>query len=99
MEYILKSTIALEFIKKSPVTGSYKGMRYRLMKDADEIEVCIWPEPYNFIKTADELKQYNRFPLSAEGKRHRVRDPGGTVRPQRHHFPALPADGRNQAYD
>ena len=68
MEYILTSTISLEFIKKSPVTGSYKGMRYRLMKAGDEIEVCIWPEPYNFLKTADELKQYSLFPLSAEGK-------------------------------
>ena len=68
MEYILKSSIALEFIKKEPMTGSYKGMRYRLSRSGDEIEACIWPEPYNYIKTADELKQYNRFPLSADGK-------------------------------
>ena len=68
MEYILKSSIALEFIKKEPMTGSYRGMRYRLFRSGDEIEACIWPEPYNYIKTADELKQYNRFPLSADGK-------------------------------
>ena len=58
MEYILKSSIALEFIKKEPMTGSYRGMRYRLSRSGDEIEACIWPEPYNYIKTADELKQY-----------------------------------------
>lgn len=64
----MKSSIALNFIKKEPMTGSYKGMRYRLSKSGDEIEVCIWPEPYNYIKTSDELKQFNRFPLTAEGK-------------------------------
>ena len=68
MEYILRSSIALNFIKKEPVTGSYKGMRYRLSNAGEEIEACIWPEPYNYIKTADELKQYSRFELSEEGK-------------------------------
>ena len=68
MDYIPNNTIALNFIKKEPVTGSYKGMRYRLMKSGDQIEVCIWPEPYNFIKTKEEHKQYNSFPLTEEGK-------------------------------
>ncbi len=68
MEYIENSSISLNFIKKEPMSGSYKGMRYLLRKSGDDIEVCIWPEPYNFLKTAEELKQYNRFPLTAEGK-------------------------------
>lgn len=68
MEYIEKSSISLNFIKKEPMSGSYKGMRYVLRKASDEIEVCIWPEPYNFLRTAEELKQYKLFPLSAEGK-------------------------------
>lgn len=69
MEYILKTSVSINFIKKEPVTGSYKGMRYRLMNNGEGmIEACIWPEPYNFFKTKDELKQYNTFPLDADGK-------------------------------
>ena len=68
MEYIEKSSISLNYIKKEPMSGSYKGMRYLLRKSSDDIEVCIWPEPYNFLKTSEELKQYNRFPLNQEGK-------------------------------
>lgn len=68
MEYILKSSISLNFIKKEPMSGSYKGMRYVLRKAGDDIEACIWPEPYNFLKTAEELKQYKHFALTAEGK-------------------------------
>ena len=68
MEYVENSSISLNFIKKEPMSGSYKGMRYVLRKSGDEIEVCIWPEPYNFLKTADELKQFKTFELSAEGK-------------------------------
>lgn len=68
MEYVENSSISLNFIKKEPMTGSYKGMRYVLRKSGDEIEVCIWPEPYNFLKTADELKQFKTFELSSDGK-------------------------------
>ena len=68
MEYILKSSIALNFIKKEAMTGSYKGMRYRLSRSGEEIEACIWPEPYNYIKTDEKLKQFNRFELTEEGK-------------------------------
>lgn len=69
MEYILKSSVSLNFIKKEPVTGSYKGMRYRLRNNGEgKIEACIWPEPYNFLKTGEELKQYKEFELDEEGK-------------------------------
>lgn len=71
-EYIPCNTIALNFIKKEPVLGSYKGMRYKLSRANDEIEACIWPEPYNFIKTKDELKQYEHFTLDEEGKNKAV---------------------------
>jgi len=69
MEYILRSSISVNFIKKEHVTGSYQGMRYRLANDGEgNIAVCIWPEPYNYIKTKEELKQYNKFPLDEDGK-------------------------------
>ena len=72
MEYIDKVSISLNFIKKEPMSGSYKGMRYVLRKSSDEIEVCIWPEPYNFLRTAEELKQYKRFELTEDGKNEAV---------------------------
>ena len=72
MEYVPSSSISLNFIKKEPMSGSYKGMRYVLRRAGDEIEVCIWPEPYNFLKTADELKQFKKFPLDADGKEEAV---------------------------
>ncbi len=68
---IESNTIWLNYIKKEPLTGSYQGMRYRLEK-ADELLVTIWPEPYNYIKTADSLKQKKLFPLTEEGKEQAV---------------------------
>ena len=73
MEYVPSSSISLNFIKKEPMSGSYKGMRYVLRRSGDEIEVCIWPEPYNFLRTADELKQFKNFPLNDEGKEEAVK--------------------------
>lgn len=71
--------IALEYIKKAEFYGSFKGMRYRLSKGTDKderktpiIEVWIWPEPYNFIKTPGEEKEYTSFPLTEEGKEEAV---------------------------
>lgn len=66
------NTISLNYIKKDPVTGSYKGMRYQLMKDKDDIEVTIWPEPYNYLKTPEEQKQHIHFPLTNEGKEEAI---------------------------
>lgn len=67
-EHIKKNTIAVNFIKKEAVNGSFEGMRYRLTKNDDGFEACIWPEPYNYFKTKDELKQFAQFELNEEGK-------------------------------
>ncbi len=66
------TTISLNYIKKEPLTGSYKGMRYRLAKVEDEIEVYIWPEPFNFITTLEDKKQKKNFSLNNEGKEQAV---------------------------
>ena len=59
------------FIKKEPLLGSDKGMRFRLAKasddDGDYIDACVWPEPYNYDKTDDNLKTHERFDLSPSG--------------------------------
>jgi len=62
------NTISLNYIKKEPFTGGFRGMRFRLAKVGDEIEVAIWPEPYSYMKTREEMIQRKNFPLTQEGK-------------------------------
>ena len=57
----------------SPFTGSYKGMRFRIVHpkkvegEEDLILVDVYPGPYCFEKTANELKQRTTYPYSVEG--------------------------------
>ncbi len=67
------ATISIQYIKKEDFTGSYKGMRYRLAKMGEEMEVVIWPQPYNYIKTSEQKKQRKKFPLTIEGKEDAVK--------------------------
>lgn len=67
------ATISIQYIKKDDFTGSYKGMRYRLSKSGDGMEVVIWPGPYNFVKTPEQKKQRKEFPLTVEGKEEAVK--------------------------
>ena len=53
---ITDHNIALNYIKKENLTGSYQGMRYVFMKEEENLVVYIWPEPYCFEKTDDEKK-------------------------------------------
>ena len=59
----------MNFYKKEKFTGSYQGMRYLIQKDQEEdaedenvkhdiFRVTIWPGPYNFASTADDLSVY-----------------------------------------
>lgn len=66
-------TISIQYIKKDDFTGSHKGMRYRLSKAGDGMEVVIWPGPNNFIKTPETKKQKKEFPLTIEGKEEAVK--------------------------
>lgn len=64
----------------NPFTGSYQGMRYRIIKkkEAKDEEgnilkeegllAVIWPEPFAYEKTRDALKTTQLFPFSEEGK-------------------------------
>ncbi len=57
----------------SPFTGSYKGMRFRIIhpKKTDDEEyviiVDVYPGPYCFEKTVDDLKVRTTYPYSMEG--------------------------------
>ena len=61
-----KDILSLEFYKKSPFHGSYKGIRYRIekeeAKEGDKAEVSLkcttWPEPYGYEATDEELMKY-----------------------------------------
>ena len=66
------NTISVNYIKKEPFTGGYQGMRYRLTKVGDGMEVAIWPEPYNYLKTPEEKKQKKQFPLTVDGRNDAV---------------------------
>lgn len=67
-----KNSIHLNYIKKEPQSGSYKGMRYLFAKGKNEegdcLDVTIWPEPFCFVKTPGNLKETQQFPLTIEGK-------------------------------
>ena len=64
----------------NPFTGSYQGMRYRIIKQKEAKDeegnilkeegllAVIWPEPFAYAKTQDALKTTQLFPFSEEGK-------------------------------
>lgn len=61
----------LNYIKKEEYSGSMAGMRYMLKKsrsgEADVIRVTIWPEPFNLVRTPEELRETLDVPLTVEG--------------------------------
>lgn len=78
----LHGDISIPFLKKSRFTGSFKGMRYVLIKHENELEpateetpaktetvirAIIWPEPFNFEVTPDEKKHHRDFPFTTDG--------------------------------
>ena len=66
-----KDVMPINFLKKENFTGSFKGMRYRMEKEAKEEEtllrVTAWPEPFGFDATPDEQKIWENFPFTEEG--------------------------------
>ena len=63
--------LSLAYLKKTDYTGSHQGMRYRMecitVDEEKQLLVTVWPEPFNFIKTKDELKKRNTFDFSQDG--------------------------------
>lgn len=65
----------LNYIKKEPLSGSYKGMRYLLEAKKEIVEEeehkymvgTVWPEPFGYFKTPDDQKTVKRFSLDADG--------------------------------
>ena len=71
MEINKKDLLPLSFLKKSPYTGSFRGIRYRIEKQEEGEEksllVHTWPEPYAFSHTPEEEKEKKSFPFSEKG--------------------------------
>lgn len=82
-----EDVLNMNFYKKEKFTGSYKGMRYLLKKDTEEIpsdnpdtpaetktifRCYVWPGPYNFASTPDAQKKTASFPFTLEGKQAAV---------------------------
>lgn len=64
--------LSMEYLKKTEFTGCHQGMRYRLEGVTDEngekkLKVTVWPEPFNFFKTAKELKTSAFFAFEEDG--------------------------------
>ena len=69
MEAVKKeSFVPMAFFMKEAYTGSFKGMRYRVIKSEDQFEAVVYPEPYCFEATPDENKVKNTFPFTEEGR-------------------------------
>ena len=69
----VKDVLSIEFYKKSPFHGSYKGIRYRIEKNEDEealrLKCTTWPEPYSFEATDEKLMEYYYSSFDDEGLR------------------------------
>ena len=58
----------LNYVKKEEYTGSMDGMRYMLKAiSKEDMEVIIWPEPYAYAYTPEEMKIRKQFELSKDG--------------------------------
>ena len=66
-----KDLASLPFLKKSPYTGSYKEMRYRIQKEEQKNEVVLkvfaWKGIFCFDKTPLENMLQKTFSFSKEG--------------------------------
>lgn len=64
----------LNYIKKEEYSGSMEGMRYMFKRaksdEGDVIRVTIWPEPFNLLRTPENLKESIDVPLTTEGVEH-----------------------------
>ncbi len=63
--------LSLNFIEKEDFTGSHKGMRFMLQKEAVEdekkLKAYVWSEPFGFTSTPDEQKLSELFAFNEEG--------------------------------
>lgn len=63
--------LSLNFVAKEDFTGSHKGMRFMLHKEAVEeekkLKVYVWSEPFGFDATPDGQKLSELFAFDEDG--------------------------------
>ena len=72
--------LPMGFLKKSDYSGSYGGLRYRLNKISktvptdsgeertEDLLLCeIWPGPFNYHTTPEDVKQSKEFSFDEDG--------------------------------
>ena len=64
---MIETLVPINYFKKEPFYGSFKGMQYRVTKEEDGLLAVVFPGPYNFSSTAEEEKEYKTFPFTDEG--------------------------------
>ena len=64
---IEREQLSFNYIQRSPLTGSEKGMRFYIQRQGDIMSVTLYPEPYCFAKTPPEQKNTREFPNTPEG--------------------------------
>lgn len=61
----------INYYKKEMFNGSYRKMRYRIAKKEEEdkknLQVTIWPGPYNYDTTQEDVKTTAEFEYSNDG--------------------------------
>ncbi len=66
----------INFYKKEMFNGSCGKMRYRIAKKEEEdkknLQVTLWPGPYNYATTAEDLKITAQFEYSNQGLKDAV---------------------------
>ena len=53
----------IKVLKKEPFSGSHQGMRFFMRAEDDTLHVWVYPEPWCFEKTSDDMKTAKDFPL------------------------------------
>ena len=46
----------IKVLKKEPFSGSHQGMRFFMRAEDDTLHVWVYPEPWCFEKTSDDMK-------------------------------------------
>lgn len=75
-----KNLFSIPFYKKTFFTGTWQGMHYKIeRKEESSTEengeekketyflVTVWPGPYCYDKTREDVKYHERFQFSTEG--------------------------------
>ena len=61
------AVVNIKVLKKEPFSGSHQGMRFFMRAEDDTLHVWVYPEPWCFEKTSDDMKTAKDFPFTQEG--------------------------------